>query len=322
MGRRRIADYPWAGHYDTWLLDKQKRLVEMIFDEIIYPGHRCASDYRATPETFQTVALHDQELHEELAKVNLPDGTKKKFSPDMKCLCQAAGTQAPFLPVHGEHECKLFTALMLEKKKCDVRGFCIEFIRKTDGVNIFPKLEVHIRTYLKQWQRNQRIQDAVKRMKVDLVVLENINQRHLPAELSTVTGNGNRSDDDGNGSSGSGDGGCPVMLDGNVDQDETMLTWPSAQQPDRQEEPIERARIAAGTSTHVGTLCLGATSFSLSALNQARAKYGRGKDTKKRHRRRCKLCLQFGNNEQQASECNGKGGRKRCQHFDENGDPK
>jgi hypothetical protein len=63
----------------------------------------------------------------------------------------------------------------------------IEWCKHVDGVLIFPKLLVYLREHHKHWLRNQRIQDAVKNMKSEIELLEAINKRETPAELSPTT---------------------------------------------------------------------------------------------------------------------------------------
>jgi len=195
-----------------------------------------------------------------------------------------------------------------------VRDFCIEYIRNTDGVNVFPKLEVHVRTYLKLWQRNRRIQDAFEGMKGRLAVLDNVNKKYMPAELrkdNEKTGDSDTNDDDGGG----------VMFGDDSCQDESMLVWQTARMPEPVEEPAEQARIAPGTCTIVGTTSLGTTDLNISAMF-SRIPGQRGKDITGRRKRRCARCLLHGDDEQRAENCPGRGARMRCQHFDESGNQK
>ena len=164
MGRSHVPGYPWLGHYDTWLIDKLKRLVEKVLGIIILPGYVSPSDYKTTPESFQTVALHTDVLHQEIQQKEIDPEITKKYSSDIKFLCKAMGVRMPFLPLTSPAEFKLFTKLMMEKKKYDSAEFALEFTRRADGQNIFPKLEVYMNQYYKRWERNRRVQDAVKNM--------------------------------------------------------------------------------------------------------------------------------------------------------------
>ena len=59
---RRRVDFPVIGHYDTWLTDSLQLLVRKNHSIILHPGWVNASDYKDTPESFNTVPLHSQEL--------------------------------------------------------------------------------------------------------------------------------------------------------------------------------------------------------------------------------------------------------------------
>jgi hypothetical protein len=99
MGRRYIASFSFVGHYDTWKLDDLQKLIEKNHGLVFLPGHNCASDYKDTAETFQTVAIHTKELHDALEKVQISAEVKAKFTRDIKFLCRARVVQVPFLPV-------------------------------------------------------------------------------------------------------------------------------------------------------------------------------------------------------------------------------
>jgi hypothetical protein len=203
MGRSHVPGYPWLGHYDTWLIDKLKRLVEKVLGIIILPGYASASDYQPTAESFQTVALHTEILHQEVQNKVIDPEITKNYSRDLKFLCKAMGVKMPFLPLTTPAEFKLFTKLMMEKRKYNPAEFALEFTRRADGKTVFPKLEVYMNQYHKQWERNRRVQDAVKRIEKQQECLDKINRHELPPELRTDNrvgnGCGDGDDDDGGG---------------------------------------------------------------------------------------------------------------------------
>ena len=63
-----------------------------------------------------------------------------KLTGDQKYLCKAMGTKLPLLPVHGEHEYKLFTSLMLMQSSStpNFHEMAITWCQHVDGVNIWP----------------------------------------------------------------------------------------------------------------------------------------------------------------------------------------
>jgi hypothetical protein len=187
MGRRYIADFPFVGHYDTWKLDDLQKLIQSNHGLVFLPGHKCASDYKDTAETFQTVAIHTKELQDALEKVQISAEVKDKFSRDIKFLCGAQGVQVPFLPVSIGQEYILFTMLIRQMHGFDADSMAILWMEYVNGVTISPKLPVYLQEYYKHWQRNQPIQDAIKNMKSEKDFLDELNKRHVPAELLVAT---------------------------------------------------------------------------------------------------------------------------------------
>ena len=72
-------------------------------------------------------------------------------------------TKLPLLPVVGKDEHQLFEKLVLTAPQGphNFEQMAIEWCKKVDAVNIFPKLPVYLRTHYTKWQRNQRVRDAV-----------------------------------------------------------------------------------------------------------------------------------------------------------------
>ena len=72
-------------------------------------------------------------------------------------------TKLPLLPVVGKEENRLFEKLVLSAPQGPINfeQMAIEWCKKVDGINIFPKLPVYLRTHYTKWQRNQRVRDAV-----------------------------------------------------------------------------------------------------------------------------------------------------------------
>lgn len=65
----------------------------------------------------------------------------------------------------------------------------LKWIEHVDGVDIFPKLPAQLCQYHKKWERNRRVQKAVKAMKSDLEILESLNNEQVPADLLLVQQN-------------------------------------------------------------------------------------------------------------------------------------
>ena len=308
MARRRIAGYPDVGHYNTWQIDLLQILVEKNRGKTLFPGWVSASDYRDTAESFDTVALHSMDLHEalEVKAAEISEAVKNSFSADLKHMCKSMGVSIPFLPVNGETECKLFTRLILEEmEKFDADEMSLAFIPYVNGVDVFPKLPAHLRSYHKEWERNCRCRDAAQNMKMESEMLEDLNKANTPAELD--------------------DSLSPMPDDDSDDNDDQVrkkakLQMPAAQLPMPLQQPHSVAKRPPG-ALYVGLEMIGDPPLQPSSLLPIKRKKGqRGQDEKPRRRRSCARCRSNGG--PHAQTCNGKGGQKYCNYFDESGNPK
>mmetsp|Transcript_10872 Transcript_10872/g.25657 ORF Transcript_10872/g.25657 Transcript_10872/m.25657 type:complete len:207 (-) Transcript_10872:443-1063(-) len=84
----------------------------------------------------------------------------------------------PFLPFpsghRGERENKLFSRLILQSRLIDDE-MAHEWAKHVDGIHIFPKLPVHIRIHREEWERNQRIRDALEKNRAGIGRLRELN---------------------------------------------------------------------------------------------------------------------------------------------------
>jgi hypothetical protein len=307
MGRRYIAGFPWVGHYDTWKLDRLQKLIEKNHGLVFLPGHNCASDYKDTAESFQTVTIHSQELHDAVAAVKIKKDVK--LSQGVQFMCRALGIPIPFLPVSGKNEYHLFTLLVHQLSGFDEEKMAIEWCKYVDGVSIFPKLPVYLCEYHKHWLHNERIKDAVKNMKSEIELLEAINKRQTPPELSPTT----EGDDLGS-----------LSADNDMEKNgQWALAWQGPAFPSMLGRPMQRVMRPLGSSrVYVGTEAMGTTYSLLANVNCSKKRkngVGGNDRVEKRRRRRCGRCVEFkGTN---ANTCPGSSGRSRCSYFHDNGYP-
>ena len=77
----------------------------------------------------------------------------------------------------GKEENQLFEKLVLTAPQglLNFEQMAIEWCKKVDAVNIFPKLSVYLRTHYSKWQQNQRVRDAVAKADPDEARLHEIN---------------------------------------------------------------------------------------------------------------------------------------------------
>ena len=173
--RHRLG-FPKIGHYDSWLIDSLQILVEKNHGVVLYPEWSNASDYKATPEKFGTVPMHSIALQTAVDAIKLD--VEPELSEELQYMCSAMGTKLPFLPVSGRTEQGLFARFILDMPyPFDYDKMAIDWCKEVDGVHVWPKLPVYLRTYHKQFQRNQRVKDAVRQAKTGAQKLKTLNQQ-------------------------------------------------------------------------------------------------------------------------------------------------
>ena len=162
-------------HFDTWLVDSLQVLVEQNHGVALYPTWSNASDYKTTPEAFGTVKMHSAELQAAVDAIELDHDPE--LSDELKYLCKSMGTKLPFLPVHGEAEYRTFARFIHDMQHpYNYDQMAIEWCKHVDGKGIWPKLPVYLRTYHRQFERNQRVRDAVRNAKSGADRLKALNQ--------------------------------------------------------------------------------------------------------------------------------------------------
>jgi hypothetical protein len=325
INERKRLGFPKLMHFDTWKVDMLQLLVEKNHGILLYPDWSNASDYKETAESFDTVALHSQELHEAVASIKLDENVAKKFTSEMKYLCRAMGVQVPFLPNHGADEAKLFTRLVLEMPAFDESLMAIEWCKYVNGITIFPKLPVYLRMYYERWERNQRIKDAIRSSKSEVDLLAEVNSTHM------ILPNGISSPDDQQDIPVGTDGASvDDMSNGNEQQEEAaeismpsgFTGWEEVAMP----IPISQPRYEAIRPHEtlgppvVGGLLIGLTDSD--GLGRKRRFRGKDKNSRGRRKRSCTRCTKFDG--QNGLICEGrignKGGARACEYFEENGE--
>ena len=319
MAETRIPDYPRLGHFNTWQIDKLQILVEKNHGILLYPTWINAADWRDTNESFVTVAIHSEALHEALRAraENISEEVKDGYSGDLRFLCNQLGVPIPFLPVDGEAEYRLFTHLLLhELESFDENKMAFKWMEHVDGEKIFPKLPHQLRKYHKQWERNRRVQDAVKNMKSEIDVLNSLNKEQVPAELEAVPMAEEGSDDDA----------IVGAVDDIYNTTGSLLSFPRAVlPPPMQFPPVQAFHGNGGRGVYVDLEWIGETVMPEALPPVKRSKGNRGCDKKKRKIRHCHYCKSFlthlddAQRLELAGQCTGRNNRSTCERFLENG---
>ena len=180
-----------------------------------------------------------------------------------------------------------------------------EWAKHVDGIHIFPKLPVHIRIHREEWERNQRIRDALEKNRAGTGML-----RELNAATNTRT---NAID-----ASATSNATAPVNA-GTGEQ----TAWLPPQMPTRMLHVAPTAARSVSAATIVGGTRIGLASTNEIKRVVKKRSGDRGKDKQPRKKGRvhkCKRCRQHQPNEEERDPmCKGRGGSKHCQHYDEHG---
>ena len=80
--------------------------------------------------------------------------------------------------MHGEAECRKFDEMLRgANSDQDWDQMAVDWCQHVDGVTIFPKLPVYLRTHHTSWTRNQRVKEAVRKAAPGEEVLKRINEK-------------------------------------------------------------------------------------------------------------------------------------------------
>ncbi|EJK59339.1 hypothetical protein THAOC_20455 [Thalassiosira oceanica] len=186
------------------------------------------------------------------------------------------GTKLPLLPFTTVEEKKLFTDFASQNKHRDDRWLALEWCNSVDGVNIFPKLPVHIRVYRKKWEKNRRVANCVRSAKDKSITLRELNEAIQPR--SGVS-------------------------------DQQVL------HPSGFEEPAPQARSTSGLDIVAGTAVRGGNSDDVDQPVKITRGKDKPKPGGKR-KRKCPQCHQFGSENTMYACGGQGGGAKRCDYFD------
>lgn len=163
--RKRLG-FPKIGSFDTWRIDKYIRLCEHNHGVIKYPGWVSASDYLPTPEKFDFVPLHSEELGAKIVQkhaVLADSGMAVKLTPTAKFIAECYGLPLPLTPVTEKEEKRLFARLVLAAPlPIDFDAMALLWVDYVDGDTILPKLPVYLSQYYAKWQHNRRVADHVR----------------------------------------------------------------------------------------------------------------------------------------------------------------
>jgi len=174
-------------------LDKIQLLVERNHSVLAYKGWSNESDYERTTEAFSVVPIHSDALGRAVSNIPVAKLTGMKLTRNQAFMAKHSDLKVPFLPVHGESEMKLFTCLIANSTdtKPDSEQMALDWVHNVDGVDVFPKLPVYLRTYYATWTRNQAAKNAMDNAKPAAALLQQVIEktRHKQSDEQEEGGN-------------------------------------------------------------------------------------------------------------------------------------
>ena len=288
IARALFDGHPDIGHFDTFLIDKLQNLLERNHKKSLYDSWVNASDFKQTEESFSMVALHNKELADALANIEIDEDIQKGYSKDLRFLCERMGVKVPFLPVHGEDECKLFWSLLHNATSSfNPQMAALKWMEHINGKTIFPKLPAHLTNYLRKHERNRRIRRAASDMKAQTAQLRGVNKELNPFIDSDSDRPSNLADED---------AGTPDDPPLNFDHDDASTPAAESATPmpsPRKRVPFHPQRAVAPPRQPVyapGAYLLPTLPFFVGTTNVRDVQVGTG-TTKRRKDRTCLSCM-------------------------------
>jgi hypothetical protein len=285
VAEKRRDGFPKIGHYDTWEVDELQLLVYKNRGFFLFPNWSNSSEYITTEESFDIVPLQsksDQAALQERCDELEREGPLPKLTRELQFQCNAMGTPLPFLPFSNDSERMKFSEYVQSLSPIttvDDKQASLYWNRHfVDGINIWPKLPVHIRTYIRKWERNQRSKDLFKSCK---------SGRDKLAELNSIK---------------------PAAATADVPLNYSSIPIPPPM-PQPNSMALHNQQYTIVANSVIGTLTTNA--------GIKRRRGDRGKDAPDVHRlprpRRCMNCVK--NNGDNFATCAGRTGRGTCQFF-------
>ena len=196
VSEKRRDGFPKIGHYDTWEVDELQSLVLKNRGFLLFPNWSNSSEYVTTKESFDVVALQSTEVQEALEArcQELEErGALPKLTRELQFQCNAMGTPLPLLPFTSNEERMQFSTYVHEQQTSvstiDDKKAATDWNRSyVDGINIWPKLPCHIRTYLRKWEKGQRCKEVFNSSRSGREKLAELNSIE-PAATADATAN-------------------------------------------------------------------------------------------------------------------------------------
>jgi hypothetical protein len=159
LGVRRKAR-PDFGHIHLPVIDALQIVVQEIYNVLIYPAHYNFSLYEATDDV--AVGIRPLTAFSDFVQQGEPLET---LTPDQKFMAEEMKVKCPPLPPSGRKEMKILNEYYIKHPNAtnqDFEALAVEFLRKADGVDIFPKIPAMLKADFGRWNKTSQIKVAVR----------------------------------------------------------------------------------------------------------------------------------------------------------------
>jgi hypothetical protein len=180
------------GHPYLHLIDRIQNAYHTLFGIKIYPRHRNLSHFKPIPDHV-AVGIGPLSYDADCVRKGPPMNGLKG---DVLFLAERMGLECPPLPVGHKDEYSIFSQYFLRHPRVTAttwRELGHEFLQKTDGKTIYPKLQSMLKSHYQQWKQNQlirRIENAT-RDKVKQTMDQMQRRRLAPASADPVVRDSN-----------------------------------------------------------------------------------------------------------------------------------
>jgi hypothetical protein len=195
-GIRRLGEHNF-GHIYLHLIDEIQDKYHALFGVKLFPRHRNLSHFKSIPN-FIAIGIGALSFDADFVCQGPPMASLKG---DLRFMAERMNVKCAPMPVGTADEYRIFSIFVLHNPKMTDAKFRVlgkEFLAKTDGKTVFPKLPSMLKSHYKQWKKNQVIRQVEREAKqiVD-ATLEQL-QRPQPTPATRNPRLAGRDDVDGN----------------------------------------------------------------------------------------------------------------------------
>ena len=145
------------GHSELYLIDLIQKRVQELYNVLIWPKHKNVMDFKGKPN-FISVGIGPLCFDEKY--VEFADEPAAHLIGDLHFVAKQQGLKYPLHQVNTEREIKMynnFMASVSKPTKALYEEWAQEYKKKSNGIDVFPKLPSMLKAYEKKWEKNMAI---------------------------------------------------------------------------------------------------------------------------------------------------------------------